>query len=101
MSVIHVPAVVKVWQMNSASSLVCRKHFLCEQNMGPQGCIYIIRMRSEEMCCLCINGRRRKVLFGKMLKCEVRHGVYRAKRKRVMKRLASRLQSGLLTSRAE
>lgn len=33
---IHVPAVVKVWQMKSGSSLACRKHFLCEQNMGPK-----------------------------------------------------------------
>lgn len=38
-SMIRVPAVVRVGQMNLPSSLVCRKHFLCEQNMGPQGCI--------------------------------------------------------------
>lgn len=55
--------------------------------------LHIIRMRSRETCCLCINGRRRKVLSVKMLKCEARG-------KRAMKRLASRLQPGLLASGA-
>lgn len=39
LSVIHVTVVVKAWQMNLASSLACRKHSLCEQNMGHQGCL--------------------------------------------------------------
>lgn len=51
------------------------------------------KMRSRETCCLCINGRRRKVLSVKMLKCEARG-------KRAMKRLASRLQPGWLASGA-